>query len=237
MRDLAILAPAEIVNFRDLGGLAAGEGRKLRFGRLIRSSCPSGFDIEAWGRLRSAGIDVVHDLRMTSERFEVPTRAAKAGLSVREQDYELDTSAMDLSIADGTLTETAARAIMLDAYRSLPFQLAPIYGQMLEDLASGRPVLVHCAAGKDRTGIAVALALRGAGLPVELILEDYLRLESKHTDRPQAMAPLRAVDPAYLRSTFEEIDRRAGSFDAYLADVLRLDSGIRQRLAAELIDG
>jgi len=114
-------------------------------------------------------------------------------------------------------------------------------------------VLIHCAAGKDRTGILAALTHRIVGVHHDDMIEDYLltntavRLEERAPEiaermsrwsgrpaSPEAVIAFVGVAPEYLDEAFAEIDRKSGSLDAYLADNLGLDAAMRQRIAERL---
>ena len=115
----------------------------------------------------------------------------------------------------------------------------PLLGKALRSIAAeGRPALIHCVNGKDRTGVLCATLLRVAGADEDAIMADYLRVNDDHADliaeeaerlgtgmtaeeRACLMSFLEAR-PAYLRAYFDEIDVRYGTFDRYMRDGLHL---------------
>lgn len=150
-----------LLNFRDAGDTTAGRGARIRPGTLYRSACPYEFEPGALEAHGGFGLRTVLDLRDKSEITVWP--------------YELG----DPDV------ETVNIAVLDD--RPVPPDQAGLYAYMVEQCAEGftsavravaralpDPVLVHCAVGKDRTGLVIALALDAAGVPQEAIVEDYV---------------------------------------------------------------
>jgi protein-tyrosine phosphatase len=147
-----------LANARDLGGLPVKEGR-IREGALIRSESLT--RLEDPDVLRDAGVSLIVDLRRPGESVE-PHPFTDDGIYVN---LPVEDPA-DVKDVDSTMG--ALYLAMLDARPDL---FATALGSMA-DAAPGA-VLVHCAAGKDRTGLVVALALGVAGADRETIAADY----------------------------------------------------------------
>jgi protein-tyrosine phosphatase len=147
-----------LANARDLGGLPVKEGR-IREGALIRSESLT--RLEDPDVLRDAGVSLIVDLRRPGESVE-PHPFTDDGIYVN---LPVEDPA-DVKYVDSTMG--ALYLAMLDARPDL---FATALGSMA-DAAQGA-VLVHCAAGKDRTGLVVALALGVAGADRETIAADY----------------------------------------------------------------
>lgn len=131
---------------------------------------------------------------------------------------------------------------MAELYRIM---VRDFYGAFAEFLALAAkadrgPILFHCAAGKDRTGIAAALLLSALGTDRETIFQDYLLsnpgLGDKYDDilkaRPE-LAPAVAADASYLEAAFEVIDSEFGGLEAFLKRQLRADRSALQALYLE----
>ena len=133
-----------------------------------------------------------------------------------------------------SLTLVGAREAMIALYVALPVAAAQQLPLLLTRLAKGRaPALIHCTAGKDRTGFVVALLLAALGVPRAAIVEDYLQSSGRWTatvlDASQAMVrayagelpeaavgALMSVDEAYLDASFGMIEERYGGVESYL---------------------
>jgi protein-tyrosine phosphatase len=165
-------------NFRSLGGLPAAGGRCIRPHAILRADRLIGLGDDDWRALRDVGLATICDLRSDAERAEHPNRVPPH-LSLREMhcDIRNDLRA-DPALARLLLDEPNARGaerVMIEIYRRFPGYmggtLAAVVDRVLE---GGAPLLVHCSAGKDRTGFVVAMLLHALGVPETLIREDYL---------------------------------------------------------------
>ena len=166
------------LNFRDLGGLPAG-GAQIRPGVLFRSEGPSNFLPHHAAAIGSLGIRTICDLRSQVERDASPHAWRDAscrwrGLSVNadlrvfgHEGRERLIRGPDPQIAIDTMVET---------YREIAHALVPHWQEIAEIFLNDEaPVLVNCTAGKDRTGLVVAILLEVAGVPRDAIMDDYLR--------------------------------------------------------------
>jgi protein tyrosine/serine phosphatase len=243
-----------VENFRDYGDYALGGGRRLHKGRLYRSAHHGRATEADLERLASLGLAVVVDLRRPDERLRDPCRRpAVFGARVIETDIGGPEEAQYLKfLRTEVLTEESGHAFMLEEYRRLPFapEHVDLFGRYFQALAeTDGPVLIHCAAGKDRTGLLAALTHRLAGAHPDDVVADYLLTnEARALDRwmPRIMgyieeasgrrpeeAAVRAfmsVHPAWLESAFAAIDERHGGIDAYLEQALGVDARTRERI-------
>lgn len=155
--------PVHVPNLRDIGGVANSDGRRVRFGLLLRSALPAADDLVpedfAWPPA------VVIDLRSPLELVQGhPLDALGAKLvnlplldTLRPGDHHEH---------DGTLASL---------YRQVHDFAAHLLVELVAEIVGAEgPVLVHCSAGKDRTGIGIALVLRLLGVGHEEVLADYL---------------------------------------------------------------
>lgn len=248
-----------IDNFRDFGDYAAG-ARRLRPGLLYRSGHPGRATDADLAKLADLGLAVIVDLRRANEREREPVRRWP-GFAAQVIENDLGQETLDEwsdFIATSDLTEGSFRSYMLDYYRKAPFQRrhVDLYARYFRALAdTPGPVLVHCAAGKDRTGILCALTHHLAGVSDDDIFEDYLltnererlaarlpmireviRANTGKVASDAALMTAMRVEAEYLTQALEAMRQAHGSLDGYLAEALGLDGALRERLHARLLD-
>jgi protein-tyrosine phosphatase len=231
-------------NFRDLGGYATSDGRTVRWRQIFRSNHLGHLTDDDAAVLRSLGVKSAFDFRGAGERAE-----ALCGMSdiiVHSLPVEPTVvAALRAIAASGTpLSAEHAVEVMRDSYRSYVQQNTPrfrtLFAHLLEDRA---PLVIHCTAGKDRTGFACALILHTLGVPDEVISEDYLltnrfyrRDPNSGSDLPDHVKQvLGSVQPAFLGAAFEAIDADYGSLETYLRDGIGLGAAERTALATRYL--
>lgn len=165
------------LNFRDIGGLPTGEGGRIRPGILFRSEGPASFLEEHHAELSDLGFRSVADLRSVTEREAAPHGWCGPECRMLDLDMNTDLRAQgeDMWASLGR-DPTAARAaeVMTHNYGLMPQAFLPHLSLMVDTLlGQDTPMLVHCTAGKDRTGVVVALFLDFLGVPRPVIVEDY----------------------------------------------------------------
>ena len=253
-----ILAFDAIDNFRDYGDYATAAGRHVRPGRLFRSAHHARAEAADLARLAALGIGTVVDLRRPGERRHQPSRRHDGfGAAVIESDHDDGGEAPHITfLKSAELTEESGRAFMQEAYRRLPFEPPhlDLFRRYFRVLAEGDgAVLIHCAAGKDRTGLLAALTHHLLGVSRDDMIADYLLtnaavdLEKRAPDiarQLEAMTGKRAshgavvaflgVAPDFLETAFATIEARHGSLDGYLEAALGVDAGLRDRIAERL---
>jgi protein-tyrosine phosphatase len=177
-----ILALEGVSNFRDYGGYPTADGRRIKTGKLYRSAHhghATDADLEA---IAALGIDVVVDLRRKGEREKDPSRrhASFAG-AVIDNDLgdrgQGDEDPWQAFLRGSDLSPESFRDYLAAYYRNAPFEprYIDLYSRYFQALAqTDGAVLIHCAAGKDRTGILAALTHHVLGVPRDDILADFL---------------------------------------------------------------
>jgi protein tyrosine/serine phosphatase len=253
-----ILAFDAIDNFRDYGDYATAAGRRVRPGRLFRSAHHARAEAADLARLAALGIGTVVDLRRPGERRHQPSRRHEGfGAAVIESDHDDGGEAPHITfLKSADLTEESGRAFMHEAYRRLPFEPPhlDLFSRYFRALAEGDgAVLIHCAAGKDRTGLLAALTHHLLGVSRDDMIADYLltnsavNLETRAPDiarQLEAMTGKRAshgavvaflgVAPDFLETAFTAIEARHGGLDAYLEQALGVDAALRDRIGQRL---
>ncbi|MCV7258640.1 tyrosine-protein phosphatase [Mycobacterium shimoidei] len=242
------------VNFRDVG-LSVG----IRPGRLFRSGELSQLDDDGRRALRELGITDVADLRSRREverrgpgqvpngvaihLLPIPDLATEESESVAPHEHAWQRMLTEKP-SDQSVAEAAAR-FMIDEYQRFPTYNGAQHAlrRVVSLLASGRPVLAHCFAGKDRTGFMIATVLEAIGLDRDAVVADYLRsndaaaalrtrilemIEQRADTEltPEVMTFTQArlsdevlgVRAEYLDAARRTIDEKFGSLGGYLRD-------------------
>jgi protein tyrosine/serine phosphatase len=247
-----------LLNFRDFGGLRSQWGGYVMRDRLYRSGSLTTVRNDDLERLLQLDFALIADLRYAGERADEPS-PWPPGYAGRIFFHNGDGTAEAPHMAPlrhGLMDEALAQEIYLHFYRELPFD--PLYRPLFTRILSALPdlhgrTLIHCSAGKDRTGTLVALIQHALGVPREEILADYIKWREtpglgqyvqataeKLQERLGAhvrvdlVAKLLDVEEAYLDEFFAEIERRCGSIDAYL-DSCGLDATRRELLRSRLL--
>ncbi len=244
-----------ILNFRDFGGWETADGASIARGRLFRSASfhdATDTDIE---KLNAMDLRFLVDLRRPEERAHEPSKWQNESCRVIFNDEGADGApALPphlIALLQSDLTPGATREYMLSLYREIPFdpRLIRLYRDWFAELGAGGAGVVHCAAGKDRTGVICALTLTALGVDEEAVFADYEftnravdlekrmpKIQARMEERlgrkldPAALKPMLGVEIDYLCETLRAIDARYGSVDAYLADVLDVGENSRARL-------
>jgi protein-tyrosine phosphatase len=226
-------------NFRDLGGYPGKDGRLVRWRQIFRSNHLGHLTEDDAAVLRALGVKSAFDFRGKDERTE-----ALCGLdSIEVHSLPVEptvVAALRAIRESGTpLSREHALEVMQDSYRNYVQVNTPrfraLFFHLLEDRA---PLVIHCTAGKDRTGFACALILHVLGVADEVISEDYLltnrfyrRDPSVSSDLPDDVRQvLGTVQPPFLAAAFEAISADYGDLESYLASGLGLGPTERKAL-------
>jgi protein-tyrosine phosphatase len=228
-------------NFRDLGGYRTSDGRRLRWGLLFRSGVMATLTDADRRRLAPFGIRVICDLRANGERLHRPTRwAGISEVEIWARDHDSSGGDLLTRLTDPATTATDMFAMMHETYRKLPYEQVASYREIFRRLSRGQlPLLFHCAAGKDRTGVAAALILTALGVPREAVIEEYLiseyyfdsgrRIALENASGtllkqvpPDIWEPLMHAKKSYLEAMFSQLQDNHGSIEGYIAEQLEI---------------
>ncbi len=246
-----------IHNLRDFGGYAVVGGGRVRTGVLLRSGQHMEASDDDLALIDALDIRTVIDLRGVSERTGFPCRR-HVNFAAQVIAYEGETTNSPPHEGGGgqvVMTPERARERMLAVYRRMPVNPAMIamftrYFKVLDENDGGS--LVHCFAGKDRTGIAASLLLHVLGVHHDDIVGEFLltndaptrailerqslpRMEAHYgVIEPEALHNL-VVLPEYIDTYIADVANSHGSLDAYLSAELGVDSARKDRLKAKLV--
>jgi protein-tyrosine phosphatase len=241
------------LNLRDLGGYLTHDRREVRWGCLYRSGELCSLTDADLATIEGLGVRVVIDLRNEVERSARPDRLP-SGVQLIER-----RSPAAMGGPDRTLEELIAAGefpvrddervtrIYVDALDRLIPEIKLILELAVD--APERPMLFHCAAGKDRTGIVAAVLLGLLGVPVQTIIEDYeltttyyathrlnavASLLAEHGVPPERVSHLVEARTPALEGCLEHLHDRWGSFDGYAITAVGLPADLPDRLRASL---
>jgi protein-tyrosine phosphatase len=228
-------------NVRDIGGYMSGDGRRTRWRVLLRADSLHRLTEPAQAELIALGVRTIVDLRHAVEQLAAPNVFA-GSTAIRYVQVPLleDPTTRSSSAPSASLAEVYQLALNTRGQ-----QIAAIFNQLAED--DGLPALVHCTAGKDRTGIVSALLLRVAGVGIDEIAADYglsdIREIPGYGDWLQEQLPpeearirdfVTSAPPDGMASLLRDLDEAHGSAAGYLesagVDPAAL-AEIRRRLA------
>ncbi|MEV4617225.1 tyrosine-protein phosphatase [Asanoa sp. NPDC049573] len=231
-------------NFRDVGGYSTSDGSTVQWRRLYRSDGLGKLAGADWVAFQALGVRTVIDLRNPEEiarRGRVPDHPGLAyhNLSIEHRPFKQATLAPDVEPVRFLADRNAE--VLVDGAAEIAQALAVIA------LAENTPVVIHCAAGKDRTGLLAALVLSLVGVGDEDIVADYaltgLAAEKFVADWHANPANPRITWPAYghapaeaMRLTLKELAATHGSVHDYARDRLGVDDALLVALRATLLD-
>lgn len=252
-----VLLPS--ANLRDLGGYENTEGRRVRPGALYRSGHMAELTEDEHATFVGLGLRAIVDLRRDDEVAERPTPQfgdeTNHHLSVSHGDESFAAAAARISEPDSAeIVLAAAAGYYRDSIAERLERFRPVFDRIIDD--AHHPLLFHCTAGKDRTGIVAAAILKFLDVDDETVMADFLltnqvrapyadervefhrnRLATEQGIDPadvsthslEAMRTLMLVDRSFLDATFEAVTTEWGDWHTMRREGLGIDD---QRLAA-----
>ena len=226
-------------NFRDLGGYVAKDGRVVRWRQIFRSNHLGHLTPEDVAVLRQLGVRCAFDFRGKDERSEALCGVEQIETHSLPVEPTVVAALRAIHASGRPSTADDALEVMRDSYRGYVEHNTPrfrsLFTHLLEDRA---PLVIHCTAGKDRTGFACALILHTLGVDDDVIAEDYLltnqfyrRDPSVSSDLPDEVRQvLGTVQASFLAAAFETIKAGYGGLDNYLRDGLGIGAAEREAL-------
>lgn len=253
-----VLPLTGIHNFRDYGGYAVEGGGRVRDGVLWRSAHHEAATDEDLAALDRLGLETVIDLRGDDERALHPCRRSE-NFSARVLFAGGITAGLapHLQAAGGAIDVDTARARMVDTYAGMPYRPALVATLRLYLAALSEydaPSLVHCVAGKDRTGFAVAVVHRLLGVHEDDLMHDYLltnsagKIEERIAQgaahirarygaeiKEDAVRMLMSVNPVFLDAALATVRRDHGDVASYAESVLNFTPEMHEAMVDKLV--
>lgn len=244
------------VNVRDLGGYRTCDGRTVKWRKILRSGHLAYLTASDLDVMEEIGVSKIHDLRGEKEQRRMPSQPIRAEFI---SDYQVTAGSLTLYwdlLKSGQLTAETSHQTFVELYRNCVNDVIPPFRRLLTNVLSHseQTHLLHCSAGKDRTGMASALILSALGVPREIIIEDYL-LTSHHLDSESVfemvedylrankihwqrewLKPLAIVHKDFIESFFASIEEQYGSVDGYLIKGFGLEEADLSKLKNEFLE-
>src|ERR1700761_5971556 len=210
-------------NFRDVGGYPASDGRTVRWRKIFRSNHLGHLTDADVGTVRKLGGKTAFDFRGSEERTAAVCKVEE--IDVHSLPIEPTVvAALRARLQARALSSADALDIMRESYRGYvrlnTHSFRELFAQILKDTA---PLVIHCTAGKDRTGFACALVLHALGVPERVISDDYL-LPNNYYRRDPHSAPnlpldvrqaIGSVDSPFLAAGFDAVASQYGDLETY----------------------
>jgi len=249
-----------VFNFRDFGGYATADGGKIQANKLFRSAHLHNTNEVDQARLEDFNIGLIVDLRHKPERERQPTNLSETHSPRRlaypdpEHSESAKVAPHEAFMKEDLHKPEDARNYMIGSYGKRPHDAGfkQIFGDTLRHMAeTGDSVLVHCAAGKDRTGTLCAIIKGALGVDEKTIYEDFMltmtavdidsflapaaQMFTQRYGRaidPEAIRPMFGVEEAYLQSSLDAIADMQG----YIHDHLGITDKEKAALKAAYLE-
>ncbi|MGM0920416.1 MAG: tyrosine-protein phosphatase [Bacillota bacterium] len=244
------------INFRDLGGYETVDGRKVKWGLFFRSAELSRLSEQDLKVLSEIGIKTILDYRTAGEiekqpNIEIPN-ASSIHISVFDSDPDLDKSA-DMNEFLKTAASASLESLreLADFEKTYPKMAIgnTAYKKLVELISNEEnlPLIQHCTAGKDRTGVGAALLLLLLGVPEKTIIEDYMLTNSRikplqdyfqtqmsslseNVEMAAFFQEVLGASERFISAMFRRIKERYGSFDNYFFVEYGIDADKRESI-------
>ena len=241
-----------LLNVRDLGGHPTEDGDETRFGSIIRADSVRQLSDDGWAALVDYGVKRIVDLRANEELeadppAELPVEVLHVPfLEPEASDWEGVETELEAAVRAAPDVPTATR----DVYLIFLERFAPNVAAAIRAVANAPEggVVIHCAGGKDRTGLLTAFLLHLAGVGIDEIAMDYAlseeRLRPRHDlwlaeaeseEERERLERIMQTPAQSIRGVFDELARRYGSVEGYLRHAGLSDQDL-ERARARLRD-
>lgn len=251
-------------NFRDLGGYQTTDGHSVKWGTIFRSGVLNNLTEADYQLTDELNISTIVDFRSNSERNTEVTNWHTTAVEQINENYELNINTAEFAqvFSSYDLTRDKVEALMLSMYPELLNAQKQNYIAMFDRLlAKDQPLLFHCTAGKDLTGISALLVLTALGVDKQMAIDDYmasnqyldfkslLPKDAADVDPKQAammkmlaslpadvMQPVMGVTKPLIESTIAKMEAEHGTILDYIKQELKVSDQDIQRLRAKYLE-
>ncbi len=236
------------VNFRDVGGLKTKEGKQVKWGLIYRADKLSELSDKDHAKFKELNIQTVVDFRTNRETKEEPDNLPQNQKIkyVHLPTGEENMVAMAWLDSLRKVKRDQLDEFMIGFYKQIPLKWTSNYKSLFKEFANKKspPLVFHCTAGKDRTGIASALFLYTLGVDMDLIMKEYelsnyyrkeankeyTKMFTQYGIDPGIGMVLMGVKGFYMKEIFETIEKQYGSLDAFLESELGVTKKVKAKL-------
>ncbi|WP_163102000.1 tyrosine-protein phosphatase [Peribacillus alkalitolerans] len=249
-----------LYNFRDIGGKRTSEGKKLKEGILYRSGDLSKLNKQDMKTMETFGFRLIVDVRGEIERKTYPNKLVKntclqtITVPIQHDSQEFNNKKEFFKYLKGE-TNLDFEEFMKDFYRTISFERTDQIRDVISLLAdkANYPILLHCTGGKDRTGFISAMVQLVAGVPMELVTQDYLlsnelnKIRMKKLERiirwgtlfqvpTERLKPIFEVREEYLIEIIDILIEKYGSIEEYLISGCNIDQDTVNKLKHNILE-
>lgn len=246
-----------ITNFRDIGGIETEDDKFVKWGLIFRSDNLSSLKKNEFRKFNSLNIKTVIDLRTKAEialkEDILPDSTAYFSIPIVSDQGDL-MAQMKGKVIRGEITEAQSKELMQEFYTKCVTENIPLLRKLIFEITTSKnPILYHCSAGKDRTGIVTAILLSILKVDRQTIIDEYLLsnyyrgpkikstlkkakiLKIIHPNlNTQVILNFMAVDSEYINAVFDIIDSKYGGMDSFIANQLDIDEVKRNQFINKL---
>ena len=247
----------DVINFRDIGGLKTQDGRQVRWGKIFRSDNLADLKPTDFEKFNNLKIQTVFDLRTESEikgkEDQLPKNVRYIQAPTVKDNGDMLTQLRG-KLLRGEISEDQSFQMITELYQNIvTSDLASLRELLRNILASDEPVLYHCSAGKDRTGVVTAMILSILNVDRKTIFDEYLMSNYYRRDKLKkilrkaklgkiikpkinlkVIENFMSVDERYLAATFDVIDTQYGGIDLFIKNQLQISDQDREQIIKKL---
>ncbi|MFV0417877.1 MAG: tyrosine-protein phosphatase [Dysgonomonas sp.] len=239
-----------IQNFRDIGGYATNDHKRVRWGKIFRSGSFARMTTRDSLELNSLGIKTVIDLRSKDVKRPFINHYNNVN-NIRIPISYSGYNSISQRVMDGRFLRGDAIIYTQDLYRDMIFNFSAQYAEFIDYLCDegNYPIVYNCYLGKDQSGLATYFLLRALDVPIDVIEDDYLasvigidkeksvrNADSLSESRQEAFTMLTKTDLAFLKYGVSCIREKSGSIDDYMLNELKITPEKKQKLKKILLE-
>lgn len=251
-----IIALPSLPNLRDFGGYPTRDGRRVKRNLLYRAASLAHLNDGDMTQLEALGLRLICDLRTPEEVKDAPDRLPQGAEYLHLPAHASQSGRPSLHNVLGMMFKRGyLERILPRLYTEVMIDQNPnVFAEIFRRVADGQlPLLIHCTAGKDRTGLSAALLLSWLGVEDDLIIQDYSISNLFYDDfvrvsgrilkqlgqlgiKEAEVYPLLVADPRTMKTTLTYIRQHYGSVEAYLRGPAGLDEASLQAIKDRLLE-